>query len=324
LDKREYKILCEIFKAKEQSLRRALEGILRKAYPADRVYATPQYLYALGDIPVALVAHLDTVHPFAPYEIFRDSEKGVIWSPEGIGADDRAGVYSIHKLLRQGLRPSVIFCTGEEKGGIGASAFVLNFPAPLVPTNFIIELDRCGSNDMVFYDCDNPEFESFIGTYGFELQYGSFSDISIIAPVWGIAAVNLSIGYEDEHTYSERLYYREMEKTIKKVENILSTPSLPAFEYIPYIFMPRNTFKFDPKTCTAIYQCDGCDGWYPADSLTTVPDGDYQWRFCPTCLNHFTSTCQKCGETFIHWGDIDRKCCLKCLPQKEEDWPTDD
>jgi hypothetical protein len=67
----------------------------------------------------------------------------------------------------------------------------------------MIELDRQGRDDAVFYDCDNPEFEEYITKFDFVSDWGTYSDISTIAPSWECAAVNLSIGYFDEHSYAE-------------------------------------------------------------------------------------------------------------------------
>ena len=73
----------------------------------------------------------------------------------------------------------------------------------------IFQLDRRGSDECVFYDCDNPDFIKYVESFGFKEAYGSFSDISIIAPAWGVAAANLSVGYYLEHSNAEYLKCRE-------------------------------------------------------------------------------------------------------------------
>ena len=163
-----------------------------------------------------------------------------MWSPEGIGADDRAGVFAIVEILKRGLRPTIILTTDEEIGGVGASKLVEDIPEAPCKLNFLIELDRRGSEDCVFYDCDNPFFEDYIEDFGFITNWGSFSDISYIAPKWGMAAVNLSIGYEHEHSKSEILNVSWMFNTIYKVCNILeNVHEEDVFEYIP----AKNTFQ---------------------------------------------------------------------------------
>jgi hypothetical protein len=97
---------------------------------------------------------------------------------------------------------------------------------------YLIELDRANAKDAVFYDCDNPEFTEFITkTTGFKEAYGSFSDISNLAPECGVAAVNLSCGYYNAHTLREEVNVEEMLNTIKVVKKLLTT-ECEKFEYI--------------------------------------------------------------------------------------------
>lgn len=320
----DYKTLCQIFKLREQPLRKAMANIVRKFYNDKDVVVTKDFVCAWGEIPVALVAHMDTVHPIPPVEIFCDSEQGVIWSPEGIGADDRAGVYAIITLLTDGYRPTVIFTTREEVGGLGAEAFIDIFPTPKVPVNFLIELDRHGEEDMVFYDCDNPDFNKFIGEYGFVEDWGSFSDITVIAPEWEIAAVNLSIGYEDEHTKAERLYYRAMLDTIAKVRRILDDASIscPSFKYIPsvsygyygcgkYNFSKCGSSSFyDETTGVSVETCDACG--QRTKNLKYIFDNGTYWALCPDCVRILTKKCSKCGTRFMDWDLKEIALCQPC------------
>ena len=69
-------------------------------------------------------------------------------SPQGIGGDDRAGVYMILEIIKQ-ANCHVLFCEDEEIGDIGAKKFVKsNMPLPVY---YIIELDRQRHNDAVYY-----------------------------------------------------------------------------------------------------------------------------------------------------------------------------
>ena len=217
-----------------------LRDFLREVGYRD-VTATGEYVIAEGDIPICLIAHCDTVFQFTPIEWYFDSQKRVLWSPDGAGFDDRAGIFIILKLLQAGYKPHVIFTTGEEIGGVGAFSLVSQFkecPFRNKP-KCLIELDRMGENDCVFYDCCNKKFIKTIQNYGFKLAYGTFTDISIIAPAWGIAAVNLSVGYYDEHTTIERLFIDETYKTLKRIAHILDDVNKLDF----YKFVRRRHWK---------------------------------------------------------------------------------
>lgn len=204
----------------EEKLFRAVKQILLNYYGNEKVFMYDKnYIVACGDIPVALVAHLDTVFDEPPREVFYDIRKGVCWSPDGLGADDRAGVFAILNIIQRGLRPHVIFTMGEEVGGIGAQALAENYL--FKELLYMIELDRQGENDMVFYQCYCPAFISYVGKFGFLEKLGSYSDISFLMDKWRTCGVNLSIGYKDEHSYGELLYVDAMFATINKVIEML-------------------------------------------------------------------------------------------------------
>ena len=161
-------------------------------------------------------------------------------SPQGIGGDDRCGCYALVKVYKQStVKPWLLFTCEEEIGGIGAQAFCDCharglLPAELDALKFIVEIDRRGSNDAVFYDCDNPEFEEYVTSKGFKTAFGSFSDISVIAPVLDVAAVNLSAGYYNAHRLNEYIVCSELEHTIQKVVEIVADSvhaDFPRYEY---------------------------------------------------------------------------------------------
>ena len=188
------------------------------------------YVYAEGELPVLLVAHLDTVHKQQCTEIINID--GNMSAREGIGGDDRCGVYIIMNLINT-LRCSVLFCEDEEIGCVGAKKFANSILIKELDVNYIIEFDRKGNNDAVFYSCDNPDFEEFILEHtGFKTAWGSFSDISILAPKAKIAAVNLSSGYYNAHTTSEYVNYADMVNTIEVAKRLITAECDEPFEYI--------------------------------------------------------------------------------------------
>ena len=175
-------------------------------------------------------------------------------SPQGIGGDDRCGVFALLKAYESAqIKPFLLFTCDEEIGGIGASYFCDCFHSKLLPSDLdklklIIEIDRKGFNDAVYYDCNNPDFENYISSKGFKTAIGSFSDISIIAPELGIAAVNLSSGYYNPHTLHEFIHLQHLYSTIDKVVEIIAESNLetfPKFQYIPNF----NSVRHLPLDC---------------------------------------------------------------------------
>lgn len=186
------------------------------------------FLYAKGSSPVLLAAHLDTVHKNPVKIICYSADGKIVMSPEGLGGDDRAGIFMILQIIQK-HRCHVLFCEDEEIGGIGAHEFAESGIKPKV--NYIVELDRCGANDAVFYDCNNPAFTEFVTAFGFEEAMGSFSDISIIAPKLKLAAVNLSAGYYNQHTRHEYIDLSVAEHNVQRINKMVSTPT-EQFEYV--------------------------------------------------------------------------------------------
>ena len=260
-----------------------------KQWEYRNIISTKEYIVAEGSIPICLVAHLDTVNENPPEEIFYDQEQRVMWSPDLLGADDRAGVYAIIRILSDGYRPHIIFTTDEEKGCAGASTLVTQEPnCPLEKIKAIFQLDRRGSEDCVFYDCDNPDFVKYIESFGFVEASGTFSDISIIAPEWEVAAVNLSVGYYNEHTNHEYLRLDELETTIERVEQMLAAADdMPTFSYIP----AKSTLNMNPYNFHSSDNCIFCgrpikSSWgYEVSGSDR--NGSYRFLMCEKCYEEY-------------------------------------
>lgn len=188
------------------------------------------FLYAKGDIPVLLVAHMDTVHKEKCTEV--NMTDGKLSSPQGIGGDDRCGVYIISQLVKD-LHCSVLLCEDEEKGGIGARKFTKTDYINNLDVNYMVEFDRKGLDDAVFYSCDNAEWTDFVcDATGHEEAHGSFSDISVLMPASKIAGVNLSCGYYNAHTTSEYVVISEMNGTIEVAAALINSECDEPFEYV--------------------------------------------------------------------------------------------
>lgn len=188
------------------------------------------YIYAKGNIPILLQAHIDTVHHTC-YGVFETTNKNVLWAPSGIGGDDRCGVFAILAILKfTTRRPSILFTNFEESGGKGANSFLRYMPS-LPGINFILAFDRQGEDEAVFYDCGNKEFQKMIESFGFIKKTGTFSDISILAPAWNIAAVNLGVGYYEQHTKNEYIVVSQLRSTINKATKIIDTDNPEVYDF---------------------------------------------------------------------------------------------
>lgn len=314
----ELKTFEQLVTLRQPVLFKAMKTFLKSRY--NKVIVTKDYIYAIGDIPIALVAHLDTVFVDPVENLYYDERKNVLWSPEGLGADDRAGVFLILQIIKSGLRPSVIFTTDEEKGGLGAIQFAIDIPKPATDIKYLIELDRQGTNDCVFYDCDNLAFSEYVESFGFVETFGSFSDISMICPQWGIAGVNLSVGYFNEHSVSETLHVNALLSTLKKVMTMLKETNIPNFKYIPTKYSYKSWFSkgsdwyknnYDEMTVV----CKKCGlpfSEYEVFPVKTITGGTA--FYCPDCIAvDNVKWCDRCQEAFeSRPEDPDSSLCDDC------------
>lgn len=293
LSNQDYRLFERLVSLTQKGMHQAMVQYLKDKY--EKVIVTKDYIVAVGDIPIALVAHMDTVFENPVVDLYYDQRKGVLWSPQGLGADDRAGIFAILKIVQSGLRPAIIFTTGEEQGGLGATALGTR-ECPIPDLKYMIQLDRHGTNDCVFYECFNEDFYDYVESFGFCEAYGSFSDISFLMPQWNICGVNLSVGYEDEHSEVETLHIAPLYDTIAKVKKMLSETEIPDFEYDEMVFSSANWWR-----SAVMYgqHCSKCKKLYSEYELFPVIGIDKKTKFyCPDCIVGNVEWCDLCGEAY--------------------------
>lgn len=264
----------KICKMSQAGLKNYVKQKLQKTHHT--VLSRDGYVYAQGKFPVLLVAHLDTVHEKLPNMFMYSKKNNRVSSPNGIGGDDRCGVYMIFKILEK-FNCSVLFCEDEEVGCVGSSKFADSELARNLEFNYIIEFDRANANDAVFYSCANDEFEDFITKEFYKTAYGSYSDICEIAPALGCAAVNLSCGYYAEHTKNEYVILSEMERSIKEACKILErTTEADKFEYVEAPSRYGSLYNFNNYADSYSYEDVGYDyGYYLIEYVNA--DGATEW-----------------------------------------------
>ena len=294
--------LVEYCRLSQQDLKASLTDELQVRRGKDRVTDQYGFIYSPGSHPVLLVAHLDTVHKTLPTDIYREGD--YLYCAEGIGGDDRCGVFIIMELIKQ-LDCHVLFTEDEEIGGRGAIGFTQSGICPEV--QYIVEFDRKGCTDAVYYECDNREFVQFIEQNGFIESYGSFSDISFIAPVLGVAAVNLSSGYQRAHTRDETINISDIDSIMKRAAKLISCVDTK-YEYIERERMHgfqeygRGEMYFD----WSFGKCEFDKAVWDTDVLDTAGYG--------------TGTCSECGQTVFEDYDY----CPYCLSYVKQECFIDD
>lgn len=290
----EFEIFENICRMSQKQLHKGLKDIFSDMYGQRAVINKEKYLYIQGTTPVLLVAHLDTVFKAPNREIYFDPDKNVIWGgATGLGADDRAGVFGIIWLIScYEFRPHILFVEDEEIGGHGSINAVKDNIINPEQFKYVIELDRANAKDCVFYDCANVPFMKYVESFGFDTAHGTFSDISILCPAWGVAGVNLSVGYQNEHSLAEMLTVHWLLETLDKVALMLEdAENAEQYEYISAVS--------EFGTC----HCSYCGALTSYSTTMIIPkeytqEGREIKKVCLNCMPDHISYCDKCHEFY--------------------------
>lgn len=198
------------------------------------------FLFIEGNMPVCLVAHVDTVSYIKGSQGKTLKQRnGIItaWK-EGhqkiqqtiLGADDRAGCYILYDILRNSpLKPHVLLTNYEESGGLGAREFANSDLHKMYMIEFFIELDRKGVNHYVQYNRNPKEVNDWMEQFNLPRESGSYSDIKTITEITRVPSVNIATGYYLQHTTREYLDIAAMELAKTKTLQLLA-------DYIPNAF----------------------------------------------------------------------------------------
>lgn len=178
-----------------------------------------------GKPVIMLNAHMDTVSTVKSNKTVREQSGVFTAHCKGkrtvLGADDRAGiaiVLSIIENIPNNFEGTVkiSFTREEEIGVIGASNMVEDFYRDV---DLSLTFDRRGNNDIVvgtmgFPFCSNSvgytlENISKLNGFDYKCVEGGVSDAYEFSSK-NVNSVNLSVGYEGEHTDGEFLVYKDM------------------------------------------------------------------------------------------------------------------
>jgi len=181
-----------------------------------------------------IVAHADTVRnkPLEAWALGYNRSSATFFTTDQdcLGADDRAGVAAAWLLAASGH--SVLICDEEEIGCIGATSAVNSIIGELECHAFAVEIDRAGSEEMVFYSgTSNADFKEWLSKQfvGWKQGWGSFTDISEICPSANICGVNLAAGYRNQHSNREYLSVEAWLETMEQLKAVLELEEYPKF-----------------------------------------------------------------------------------------------
>lgn len=211
------------------SLRLTDLGVTFTIDKVGNIYATK----GKADTYPCLAAHLDEVHPAREkgYEVIVVRDEFIIgFNNEkrefnGIGADDKNGIWVCLKCLEKYDNLKCAFFVGEEQGCIGSRQSDMKF---FDDCRFVLQCDRKGNSDFISDIYGNSLCSSrFIKDadlkkHGYKQERGMQTDVQTLRERGlEISCANISCGYYYPHTPHEMTNIADLQKCLTLVEHIV-------------------------------------------------------------------------------------------------------
>ena len=223
----------------EKKLRKFIKDWIRRNVPAAH-YEVDNIgnLYVVkgeSDTYPCIVAHMDQVQKDHHHDFQVVETKDVLFgfsvgsvAMEGLGADDKNGIWIALKCLKKYDIMKCAFFVGEEIGCIGSSKCDMSF---FTDCRYVLQCDRRGGNDLIpnvggWTELCSKEFLEAIGyeAYGFKTTTGMMTDVEALKNRGlAVSSLNISVAYYRPHTDEEYTVKSELRNTLAFVEHVIET-----------------------------------------------------------------------------------------------------
>lgn len=221
---------------KECNLRKFIKRYIRKNVPdADYFTDGSGNIYitrGVSETYPCIVAHLDQVQKKHSKDFVAFETDDIIfgYSPskrriEGLGADDKNGIWIALKSLQKNAAIKIVLFVGEEVGCVGSRTADLNF---FCDCRFVVEPDRRGKSDIItsisFGSLCSEKFlaDTECEKYGYEPTDGLMTDIEALRDRGlELSCINLSCGYYDPHSDNEFTVKADLLNCLDLVQHII-------------------------------------------------------------------------------------------------------
>ena len=145
---------------------------------------------------------------------------------EGLGADDKNGIWICLRCLKECPRLKVFMAVGEEKGCIGSNRADMSFFADSL---YVLEPDCKGGKEIHTnlrgIPCASKDFENALQAEanGYEITDGKTSDIlALTLNNIGVSCANIPAGYYLPHKDDEYTIMSELEHSLTYIKSIVT------------------------------------------------------------------------------------------------------
>lgn len=159
---------------------------------------------------------------------------------QGLGADDKNGLWIALKALEEFDVLKVVFFVGEEIGCVGSGKCKMSF---FNDVRFVVQADRRGHNDFItnisYTKVASQDFIDAIDfkSFGYKEANGMMTDVlELTERGVGVACINMSCGYYEPHTDDEFTIIDDLLNAYDLVAHIITvcTDVYPhTYEYTP-------------------------------------------------------------------------------------------
>lgn len=223
---------------KEGKIRKFIWNWVRQTVPDAKIECDkPGNLYVTkgkSDTYPCIVAHMDQVQERHSKDFIAYEAEDIIigFSPkhkeqQGLGADDKCGLWIGLKCLQKFDCLKLAFFVGEEVGCKGSGLANMTF---FDDCRFVIEPDRKGSEDLITQIGWTPlcsdDFLKDIGfkKFGYKETEGMMTDIEALKDHGlMLSCINVSCGYYKPHSNEEFVYKPALLNCLVLVEHIIKT-----------------------------------------------------------------------------------------------------
>ena len=181
-----------------------------------------------------LCCHLDQVQKIhsADFEVREDNGTLYGWSEsrserEGLGADDKNGVWVSLNALKVCEVLKVFMSVGEEKGCWGSNRADMSFFSDAL---YLLEPDCKGGSEIRTLlrgvPCASPEFEAALEAerHGYTIAEGKTTDLlPLTLSGVGVSCANISVGYCDPHKDYETTVVADLQRCLAFVLHTVKT-----------------------------------------------------------------------------------------------------
>lgn len=247
-----------------------------------------------------IVAHMDEVHAKRPngFKLIEKKCQGdtIICGKcnrksQGIGADDKNGIFVALEMIRRYPVMKCAFFVGEETGCIGSSDANMDF---FKDCRYVLQCDRQGNSDFIVnasgvslcteefvFDCNIDKFQ-------YEEELGLMTDVMALKERGlDVCACNMSCGYYCPHTNMEYTSLKDLKRCMELVIYIIENCK----DVYPHKYDRLNSFEcvYDDYE----YARRAIEGAIFYDGMTDIKEIE---KFCFELMKKVKTLC---------WNDIE-------------------